>query len=90
MNERRWNLTLACLTMGVGCVLAGLYGASYWALLGLSLMTIGLYAGNAHLFPLPSVFLTGPALATGRSEPVPGADCGRHQVLGAVVSGVVA
>jgi ACS family tartrate transporter-like MFS transporter len=65
MNERRWNLTLACLTMGVGCVLAGLYGASYWALLGLSLMTIGLYAGNAHLFPLPSVFLTGPALATG-------------------------
>jgi ACS family tartrate transporter-like MFS transporter len=65
MNERRWNLTLACLTMGVGCVLAGLFGASYWSVLGLSLTTIGLYAGNAHLFPLPSVFLTGPALATG-------------------------
>jgi ACS family tartrate transporter-like MFS transporter len=28
-------------------------------------MTIGLYAGNAHLFPLPSVFLAGPALASG-------------------------
>jgi len=27
--------------------------------------TIGLYASNAHLFPLPAVFLTGPALATG-------------------------
>jgi len=38
---------------------------SYWSLLGLSLITIGLYASNAHLFPLPSVFLTGPALATG-------------------------
>jgi ACS family tartrate transporter-like MFS transporter len=51
--------------MGLGCVLAGWYGASYWSVLGLSLTTIGLYAGNAHLFPLPSVFLTGPALATG-------------------------
>jgi len=31
----------------------------------LSLITIGLYASNAHLFPLPAVFLTGPALASG-------------------------
>ena len=37
----------------------------YWSLLGLSLITIGLYASNAHLFPLPAVFLTGPALASG-------------------------
>jgi len=29
------------------------------------MITVGLYASNAHLFPLPSVFLTGPALATG-------------------------
>jgi ACS family tartrate transporter-like MFS transporter len=27
--------------------------------------TVGLYASNAHLFPLPAVFLTGPALASG-------------------------
>ena len=38
---------------------------SYWSVLGLSLITIGLYASNAHLFPLPAVFLTGPALASG-------------------------
>jgi ACS family tartrate transporter-like MFS transporter len=38
---------------------------SYWSILGLSLITIGLYASNAHLFPLPAVFLTGPALASG-------------------------
>jgi hypothetical protein len=31
----------------------------------MSLITIGLYASNAHLFPLPAVFLTGPALASG-------------------------
>ncbi len=65
MNERRWNLTLSCLTMGVGCALAGYCGASYWSILGLSLATVGLYASNAHLFPLPAVFLTGPALASG-------------------------
>jgi MFS transporter, ACS family, tartrate transporter len=64
-NERRWNLTGSCTVMGFGCVIAALLTGSYWSVLGLSLITIGLYASNAHLFPLPSVFLTGPALATG-------------------------
>jgi ACS family tartrate transporter-like MFS transporter len=36
-----------------------------WSIVGLSMITVGLYASNAHLFPLPSVFLTGPALASG-------------------------
>jgi MFS transporter, ACS family, tartrate transporter len=64
-NERRWNLTASCTCMALGCLIAGLLGASYWSVLGLSLATIGLYASNAHLFPLPAVFLTGPALASG-------------------------
>src|SRR5271166_4253513 len=64
-NERRWNLTASCTCMALGCVLAGLLGTSYWSVLGLSLATVGLYASNAHLFPLPAVFLTGPALASG-------------------------
>ena len=64
-NERRWNLTASCTTMAVGCLIAGLLDNSYWAVVGLSLATIGLYASNAHLFPLPAVFLTGPALASG-------------------------
>ena len=51
--------------MAAGCLVAGLVGNTYWAVLGLSLATIGLYASNAHLFPLPAVFLTGPALASG-------------------------
>jgi ACS family tartrate transporter-like MFS transporter len=53
------------LTIGLGCILAGYCGASYWSVLGLSMATIGLYASNAHLFPLPAVFLSGPALASG-------------------------
>jgi MFS transporter, ACS family, tartrate transporter len=64
-NERRWNLTGSCTVMGLGCIIAALLTGSYWSLLGLSLITIGLYASNAHLFPLPAVFLTGPALASG-------------------------
>jgi ACS family tartrate transporter-like MFS transporter len=65
MDERRWNLTASCATMAVGCLAAGLLGNSYLSVLGLSLATIGLYASNAHLFPLPAVILTGPALASG-------------------------
>ena len=42
-----------------------MYAGTWWSIAGLSLMTVGLYAGNAHLFPLPSVFLAGPALASG-------------------------
>jgi ACS family tartrate transporter-like MFS transporter len=64
-NERRWNLTASCTVMGLGCIIAALLTGSYWSVLGLSLITIGLYASNAHLFPLPAVFLTGPALASG-------------------------
>ena len=54
-NERRWNLTASCAVMGLGCITAALLTGSYWSLLGLSLITIGLYASNAHLFPLPAV-----------------------------------
>jgi MFS family permease len=64
-NERRWNLTGACTVMMVGCLLAGFYAGTWVSVVGLSFMTVGLYAGNAHLFPLPSVFLAGPALASG-------------------------
>ncbi|HEX3862717.1 MAG TPA: MFS transporter [Stellaceae bacterium] len=64
-NERRWNLTGSCTVMMLGCILAGMYAGTWVSIVGLSLMTIGLYAGNAHLFPLPSVFLAGPALASG-------------------------
>jgi MFS transporter, ACS family, tartrate transporter len=64
-NERRWNLTGSCLTMALGCVVAAWLTGSWYSVIGLSLITIGLYASNAHLFPLPAVFLTGPALASG-------------------------
>src|SRR5262249_42693531 len=63
-NERRWNLTASCTVMGLGCMIAAWLTGSYWSVFGLSLITIGLYASNAHLFPLPAVFLTGAAMAS--------------------------
>src|SRR5436853_6647488 len=51
--------------MALGCIITGVLGTSMWSIIGLSMITVGLYASNAHLFPLPAVFLTGPALASG-------------------------
>jgi ACS family tartrate transporter-like MFS transporter len=65
MNERRWNLTASCLCMAVGLAAAAALQGSYWSVAALSLAMIGLYAGNAHLFPIPSMFLTGAAAASG-------------------------
>lgn len=65
MNERRWNLTLSCTCMALGLAMAGYYEGTYLSIAGLSIGMIGLYASNAHLFPIPSMFLTGAAAASG-------------------------
>ncbi|HXW27836.1 MAG TPA: MFS transporter [Xanthobacteraceae bacterium] len=65
MNERKWNLTGSLICMALGLAMAGYCSGSYWSVVGLSLGMIGLYASNAHLFPIPSMFLTGAAAASG-------------------------
>jgi len=65
MNERKWNLTASMSCMALGLAMAGYCSGSYWSIVGLSLGMIGLYASNAHLFPIPSMFLTGAAAASG-------------------------
>lgn len=65
MNERKWNLTASMSCMALGLAMAGYCSGSYWSIVGLSLGMIGLYAANAHLFPIPSMFLTGAAAASG-------------------------
>src|SRR5260370_11922530 len=59
-NERRWNLTASCSVMALGCILACAPGTSMWSIVGLSMITVGLYASNAHLFPLPMPLLRWP------------------------------
>jgi ACS family tartrate transporter-like MFS transporter len=65
MNERKWNLTASLTCMALGLAMAGLTSGTYTSIAGLSLAMIGLYASNAHLFPIPSMFLTGASAASG-------------------------
>ena len=65
MNERKWNLTGSLSCMAIGMVIAAYFNGTYMAIAGLSIAMIGLYASNAHLFPIPSMFLTGAAAASG-------------------------
>jgi ACS family tartrate transporter-like MFS transporter len=65
MNERKWNLVGSMTCMAGGLALAGLTSGTYLSIAGLSFGMIGLYASNAHLFPIPSMFLTGAAAASG-------------------------
>jgi ACS family tartrate transporter-like MFS transporter len=61
--ERRWHLIVASTLAAVGLVFAGWTGASYWALLGMSAATVGIYGSRASFWPMPSIFLTGTAAA---------------------------
>ena len=62
-SERRWHLIVASSLAAAGLVFAGWSGSSYWALLGMSAATIGIYGSRASFWPMPSIFLTGTAAA---------------------------
>ena len=65
MNERRWNLLLACILSTGGLVLAGLTMGTWWALVGMSLAAMGFYGSKGPFFAMPPMFLSGTALAAG-------------------------
>jgi len=62
-NERRWHLITASTLGAIGLAFAAWSGASYWALLGMSAATAGIYGSRAAFWPMPSIFLTGTAAA---------------------------
>jgi ACS family tartrate transporter-like MFS transporter len=62
-NERRWHLIVASVLAAAGLAVAGWSGSSYWALLGMSAATVGIYGSRASFWPMPSIFLTGTAAA---------------------------
>ena len=65
MNERRWNLFVACVFSTVGLVIAGMMMGSYWALVGMSIAAIGFYGSKGPFFAMPPMFLSGTGLAAG-------------------------
>jgi ACS family tartrate transporter-like MFS transporter len=62
-KERRWHLIAASTLGALGLAFAAWSGASYWALLGMSAATVGIYGSRAAFWPMPSLFLTGTAAA---------------------------
>jgi ACS family tartrate transporter-like MFS transporter len=65
MNERRWNLLVACLLSTFGLALAGLTMGTWWALVGMSIAAMGFYGSKGPFFAMPPMFLSGTALAAG-------------------------
>ena len=63
MQERRWNLFGGCFVAAVGLTAAGLLNGSLWALVGMSVATVGIYGMKGPFWPLPSTYLTGMAAA---------------------------
>jgi ACS family tartrate transporter-like MFS transporter len=62
-KERRWHLIVASTVGALGLAFAARSGASYWALIGMSAATVGIYGSRAAFWPMPSMFLTGTAAA---------------------------
>lgn len=64
-HERRWHLIVALSLAAVGFVALAWAGSSHWALVAMSVVAIGAYGSRPSFWPMPSMFLTGAAAATG-------------------------
>ena len=65
MGERRWNLFAACMVAAAGLAIAGMTIGTPWAVVGMTIATIGLYGTKGPFWTLPSMILTGSAAASG-------------------------
>jgi MFS transporter, ACS family, tartrate transporter len=65
VGERRWNLFWASVIAFVGLAIAGLTIGTYWALVGMTIATIGLYGSKGPFWSMPPMYLTGTAAASG-------------------------
>ena len=63
MNERRWNLLLACIVSTAGLVMTGMTMGTWWALVGMSIAAVGFYGSKGPFWAMPPMFLTGTAAA---------------------------
>jgi MFS transporter, ACS family, tartrate transporter len=65
MGERRWNLFCACVVAAIGLIVAGRTIGTAWAVVGMTIATIGLYGTKGPFWTMPSMILTGTAAASG-------------------------
>jgi ACS family tartrate transporter-like MFS transporter len=65
LKERRRHLIAAATIAGVGFLGTAWLGNSYWALVTMSIATVGIYGSRPTMWPMPSQFLTGASAAVG-------------------------
>ena len=65
MNERRWNLFIACVFSTVGLIIAAMTMGTWWSLVGMSIAAMGFYGSKGPFFAMPPMFLSGAGLAAG-------------------------
>jgi MFS transporter, ACS family, tartrate transporter len=64
-NERTWHVVIACLAAAVGLALAGVSSTVLAVITALTLVNVGISAAKPPLWSMPTLFLSGPAAATG-------------------------
>ncbi len=64
-RERRWHLIVAIMVGSTGLTMAGWFGSTYAGLAGITIAVVGLYGSRTAFWPMPSMFLTGTAAASG-------------------------
>ena len=65
VGDRRWSLFATCLISVVGLVFAGMTVGTWWSLVGIIIAAIGFYGTKGPFWSMPTMFLTGPAAASG-------------------------
>ena len=64
-NERTWHVVIACLAAAAGLALAGLSSGVASVVAALVLVNVGISAAKPPLWSMPTLFLAGPAAASG-------------------------
>ncbi len=64
-NERTWHVVIACLAAAIGLAVAGLSSTVVSVVAALVLVNVGISAAKPPLWSMPTLFLSGPAAATG-------------------------
>jgi ACS family tartrate transporter-like MFS transporter len=64
-KERRWHLIVSTTLAGLGLLAAGMLSHSFWAVAAMGIAAMGIYGSRPSFWPMPSLFLAGPAAAVG-------------------------
>jgi ACS family tartrate transporter-like MFS transporter len=64
-NERTWHVVAACLAASAGLALAGVSTTVVAVVTALTLVNVGISSAKPPLWSMPTLFLSGPAAATG-------------------------